>query len=102
MTTRERSPRRFFRPFTPTLEVSVKPQTGRRFTIIVDASDTIGHVKTVIEARYFVPAQDALLVFRGGVLDDASTVEQLEDPITSRILWPIYLHWDEEFAENRR
>ncbi len=77
------------------ISVLIRPQTGRRFTLVVKASDTIDSVKAKIHDKADIHPDQQLLVHRGQPMEDGRTLSDYN--VTG--MWPIYLHWDEETAE---
>lgn len=56
------------------MQVFVKTLTGKNMTIDVEQSDTIAEVKTKIQQKEGIPANQAHLVFSGKTLDNERTV----------------------------
>lgn len=60
-----------------TISITIKTLQQKQFKIEVDNSDSIGSVKTKIEAQHGHPVASQKLIYSGKILSDDKTVNEL-------------------------
>jgi len=61
-------------PNPVTVTVKVRPSTGEAFEVSVDPSQTVAHLKGIIEEQQLVPAGQQRLIHRGRILEDSEAL----------------------------